>query len=169
MCPFAMQYLQKDTTVRFLSHFDPQTGLAKRSLFCERLARLIGEHAGSRSRYAVCVIDIERLSVINDSFGRRIGDLLLQHMADRLKRRFQHNEHIGHFGGGTFAFVRDLGTGTANETLATAREHGAALFSEPFVIEQREIPVALRSGLVVYPEHGKDANSLVPERRGRIA
>jgi diguanylate cyclase (GGDEF)-like protein len=158
---FAMQYLQKDSTVRFLSHFDPQTGLAKRSLFCERLSRLVAGATKPRSRYAVCVIDIERLSVINDSFGRRIGDLLLQHVADRIKRRFQQSEHIGHFGGGTFAFIRDLGKHTIDETLAAAREHGAALFGEPFIIEQREIPVAVRSGLVTHPEHGKDANSLV--------
>jgi len=152
---FAMQYLQKDTTVRFLSHFDPQTGLAKRALFCERLSRLIAAPAGSRSRYAVCVIDIERLSVINDSFGRRIGDLLLQHVADRIKHHFPQSEHIGHFGGGTFAFVRDLGTHTIDDILAAAREHGPALFGEPFIIEQRAIPVAVRSGLVIYPEHGE--------------
>jgi EAL domain-containing protein (putative c-di-GMP-specific phosphodiesterase class I) len=36
-----------------------------------------------------------------------------------------------------------------------------ALFGEPFVIEEREIPVAVRSGFAVYPEHGKDANTLV--------
>jgi diguanylate cyclase (GGDEF)-like protein len=95
--------------MRFLSHFDPQTGLAKRALFCERLSRLIAAPAASRSRYAVCVMDIERLSVINDSFGRRIGDLLLQHVADRIKRHFPQSDRIAHFGGGTFAFTRDLG------------------------------------------------------------
>jgi diguanylate cyclase (GGDEF)-like protein len=158
---FAMQYLQKDTTVRFLSHFDPQTGLAKRALFCERLARLIAAPAGPRSRYAVCVIDIERLSVINDSFGRRVGDLLLQHVADRIKRRFPQYEHIGHFGGGTFAFARDLGSRTIDDILGAAHEQGSALFGEPFIIEQRSIPVAVRSGLVIYPDHGEDANSLV--------
>jgi len=159
---FGMQYLQKDTAVRFLSHFDPQTGLAKRTLFCERLSRLIAAPASARSRYAVSVIDIERLSVINDSFGRRTGDLLLQHVADRIKRRFPQSEHFGHFGGGTFAFVRDLGAHTVEEdVMAAAREHGPALFSEPFIIEQRAVPVSARSGLVIYPEHGEDANSLV--------
>jgi len=158
---FAMQYLQKDTTVRFLSHFDPQTGLAKRALFCERLSRLIAAPAAARSRYAVCVMDIERLSVINDSFGRRIGDLLLQHVADRIKRHFPQSDRIAHFGGGTFAFIRDLGAHTINDILAASREHESALFGEPFAIEQRTIPVAVRSGLVIYPEHGEDANSLV--------
>ncbi len=158
---FALQFLQKDTTVKFLSHFDAQTGLAKRSLFCERLSRLLNHPAGRRSRYAVAVIDIERLSLINDSYGRRTGDLLLQHVSDRLKRRFPQTDHVAHFGGGTFALVQELGARSIDEVAGVAQEHAVALFGEPFVIEQREIPVAVRSGFAVFPVHGKDANMLV--------
>jgi diguanylate cyclase (GGDEF)-like protein len=158
---FALQYMQQDTKVRFLSHFDAQTGLAKRSLFCERISRLLAHPAGRRSRYTVVVIDIERLSLINDSFGRRTGDLLLQHVADRLKRTFPQTENIAHFGGGTFALIRDLGSHSNSEVLQSAREHAAAVFGEPFVIEQREIPLSVRSGFAFFPDHGKDAHSLV--------
>ncbi len=158
---FALQYQQQDTKVRFLSHFDAQTGLAKRALFCDRISRFVTHPAGRRSRYAVVVIDIERLSVINDSFGRRTGDLLLQHVSDRMKQRFPKTETLAHFGGGTFAIVRDLGTRSAQDMLASAREHAAAMFGEPFIIEGREIPVAVRSGFAQFPEHGKDANTLV--------
>jgi diguanylate cyclase (GGDEF)-like protein len=158
---YAMQYLQRDVTVRFLSHFDSQTGLAKRPLFCERLARMVDQSAARHARLVVAAVDIERLSLINDSFGRRTGDLLLQHVADRLKRRFPQTEQIAHFGGGTFAVVRDPGARSVEETLAAAREHGMALFDEPFVIENREIPVAVRSGLTVFPEQGRDAHALV--------
>ncbi|MEJ0034733.1 MAG: EAL domain-containing protein [Gammaproteobacteria bacterium] len=158
---FALQYLQQDTRVRFLSHFDPQTGLAKRTLFCERVARQLDQPAVQRSRYVVAVVDIERLSLINDSFGRRTGDLLLQHVADRLKRRFKQSEGIAHFGGGTFAVMRDLGTRSGVEMLDGAREHAVAIFGEPFIIEDREIPVSVRSGFAVFPDHGNDANALV--------
>jgi diguanylate cyclase (GGDEF)-like protein len=158
---FALQYLHQDTKVKFLSYFDPQTGLAKRSLFCERVSRQLAHPAGRRSRYAIVVLDIERLSLINDSFGRRTGDLLLQHVADRLKRHFPQTETIAHFGGGTFALLRDLGTRSGEEMLIAAREHGVVLFGEPFVIEEREIPVAVRTGFAVFPDHGKDANTLV--------
>jgi diguanylate cyclase (GGDEF)-like protein len=158
---FALQYLQQDTKVRFLSHFDPQTGLAKRSLFCERISRQISHPTGSHSRYAVAVIDIERLSLINDSFGRRTGDLLLQHVADRLKRRFPQTDNIAHLGGGTFAVMRDLGAKSGEQMLAAAHEHAVAVFGEPFAIEGREIPVAVRTGFALFPDHGKDANTLV--------
>ncbi|MEJ0100961.1 MAG: GGDEF domain-containing protein [Pseudomonadota bacterium] len=66
---FGLQYLQRDNRARFLSHFDPQTGLAKRPLFCERVQRMV-TGTGKDAHYGVVVVDIERLSIINDSFGR---------------------------------------------------------------------------------------------------
>ena len=88
---FALQYLHKDSTVELLSHFDPHTGLANRGLFCERLARTL-EQSADRRVLGIGVFDIEQLSVINDSFGRHTGDLLLQHVADRLRRHFHNTE-----------------------------------------------------------------------------
>ncbi len=158
---FALQYLQKDSKVRLLSHFDPRTGLAKRSLFCDRLSRVLSDPANQAARYAVCVIDIERMSLINDSYGRRIGDLLLQHVADRLRGRFRKSEHVAHFGGGTFAVFGDATSQEGDELLSVMRAHAAAMFGRAFVIEQQEISVAVRSGLALHPNDGRDANALV--------
>jgi diguanylate cyclase (GGDEF)-like protein len=158
---FALQYLQKDSKVRLLSHFDPRTGLAKRSLFCDRLSRVLSDPANQDARFAVSVIDIERMSLINDSFGRRIGDLLLQHVADRLRGRFRKSEHVAHFGGGTFAVFANANSRDGEELLAVMRAHAAALFGRSFLIEQEEISVAVRSGLALHPTDGEDANALV--------
>ena len=158
---FALQYLQKDSKVRRLSHFDANTGLAKRAVFCDRLARLLDDPANHAARFVVSVIDIQRMSLINDSYGRRIGDLLLQHVADRLRSRFRRSDHVSHFGGGTFAVFGDSSSRPAEELLATMRAHAAALFGRPFVIEQQEISVAVRSGLALHPHDGKEANALV--------
>jgi diguanylate cyclase (GGDEF)-like protein len=158
---FALQYLQKDSKVRLLSHFDARTGLAKRSLFCDRLARLLGDPEKIPARIAVCVIDIERMSLINDSFGRRIGDLLLEHVADRLRSRFRNSECVAHFGGGTFAVFADANSLDGEELLSMMRAHATALFGPAFAIEQHEIAVAVRSGLALHPTDGLEANALV--------
>ena len=99
---FALQYLDKQDAVRFLSYFEPLTGLAKRALFCERLSRLLKRGTERLPRLAVTVFDIEHLSVINDSFGRHTGDRLLQCVAERLKGHFPDTEQLAHLGGGTF-------------------------------------------------------------------
>jgi diguanylate cyclase (GGDEF)-like protein len=156
---FALQYLQNDNTVRFLSHFDAQTGLAKRSLFCERIGRL-WERSGNRGfRSAVVVIDVEKLSVINDSFGRHTGDLLLQHVADRLRRHFHDTDLLAQFGGGTFAVALDM-TREAAEPMVTLQGNLAAVFGRPFEIEAREIPVSVKSGWALYPGDGTEADVL---------
>ena len=157
---FALQYLQNDSRVRFLSDFDPHTGLAKRSLFCERVARsLAGRRPGEAPR-AIAVIDIEQLSVINDSFGRHAGDLLLQHVADRLRRHFRDTQLLAQLGGGTFAVAIDV-AGNAGDALKALRGHVTAVFGEPFEIDERKVPIAVKSGLAAYPDNGDAAEALV--------
>lgn len=155
---FALQYLHKDSTVRLLSHFDPLTGLAKRGLFCERLEQKLRE-ARHDEVLGVGVFDIEQMSAINDSFGRHIGDLLLQHVADRLRRRVPDTELLGHFSGGTFAIVLEAVAGADLSQILSS--HIDAVLEQHFDIEGRRIPVMARSGVAVYPAIGTDANVLV--------
>jgi diguanylate cyclase (GGDEF)-like protein len=156
---FALQYLQKDSAVHFLSYFDPHTGLAKRALFCERLGRLLTRNSSSQCRRAVAVIDIEQLSVINDSFGRHMGDLLLEHVADRLRRQFHDTELLAQFGGGTFATALD--SVLDPDPMAALQAKLSAVFAPPFEIEGRQIPVVVKSGVAFYPDDGADAAVLV--------
>jgi len=85
---FALQYLHKDNALRYLSYFDPLTDLANRTLFCERVARLMGPLRTLLRKPLLPLSTCSGLSLINDSFGRHIGDLLLQCAADRLRQRF---------------------------------------------------------------------------------
>ncbi len=84
---FALQYLQKDEALHFLSYFDSLTGLAKRPLFCQRLSQqlLVSNWVPGDAR-TVVVFDIQKLGAINDSFGRYMGDLLIEQIAARLKQ-----------------------------------------------------------------------------------
>ncbi|HUI58934.1 MAG TPA: EAL domain-containing protein [Steroidobacteraceae bacterium] len=164
---FALQYLHKDTAVRFLSNFDSRTGLAKRSLFCDRLAKLLGTQ-GDEPCHVVLIMDIERLSLINDSCGRRIGDLLLQQVAERLKGHFRQTERIAHFGGGTFALAMSLGRLSPAGIGASVQERTAAFFGEPFAIEDQRIPVTARSGIAICPDHGTEAAALVQKAEAAL-
>ncbi len=157
---FGLQYLQRDTTARFLSHFDPQTGLAKRPLFCERVQRLLSTPASS-ARYSVVVMDIERLSVINDSIGRRTGDMLLQQIAERLKKHYPKTDQVAHFSGGTFALVVQQDKLSDQQFQVMGQQQAQALFSEPFVIDGRTVPVAVHTGYSLSPDDGVDATTLV--------
>jgi PAS domain S-box-containing protein/diguanylate cyclase (GGDEF)-like protein len=157
---FALQYLHKEDEVRFLSYFDPLTGLAKRSLFCDRLVRTLEPRIGRRGSPAVAVLDIEQLSTINDSFGRHSGDSLLQQIADRLKRHFDSTELLAHFGGGTFGVIMEA-AGDEDEAVHWMQEQVLEVFRAPFKVDGRGIPVDVKSGFARYPDNGSDANALV--------
>lgn len=157
---FALQYLQQGSKVRLLSYFDVLTGLAKRPLFCQRLRRLLQDPSTVRSRYAIAVLDVQNLNAINDAFGRHSGDLLLQLLADRLRRRFPDTELLAHFSGGTFALARPI-EAVGQVSQAKLHEELDALFEEPFALAGQDIPVAARSGIALHPDDGGDPDTLV--------
>ncbi|HKT72192.1 MAG TPA: EAL domain-containing protein [Steroidobacteraceae bacterium] len=157
---FALQYLDKQDEAHFLAYFDPLTGLAKRALFCERLARLLVRGPKQLPRLAVRVFDIDHLSVINDSLGRHVGDRLLQQVADRLRQQCVDTDRLAHLGGGTFVSFQALGEGSPEETVHLHREV-PRLFDAPFTIDGREIAVTVKCGIACYPENGSEADQLV--------
>lgn len=157
---FALQYLYKEDAVRFLSYFDPLTGLAKRSLFCERLARALGRHAGESQEVVVVAFDVERLGAINDSLGRHVGDGVVQFVADALRRNFGGSEWLAHLEGGNFA-AAVLDCASYEEAVRLIHDRITAAFGKPLALAGHEIPVAVRAGLARYPENGADAEALL--------
>lgn len=157
---FALQYLHKEDAVRFLSYFDPLTGLAKRALFCERVARLLARHAGEKSEVLVVAFDIERLGVINDSYGRHVGDQVVQFVADNLKGEFEGTDSLAHLDGGNFAVVIS-GRESYENSVRVLHERLAAAFGRPLVVGGHEIRVNVKAGLARFPENGADAESLL--------
>jgi diguanylate cyclase (GGDEF)-like protein len=157
---FALQYLHKEDAVRFLSYFDPLTGLAKRALFCERVARLLARHAGEDAEVLVVAFDIERLGVINDSFGRHVGDQVVQFVADSVKSQFEGTDCLAHLDSGNFAVVIS-GRASYEDSVRVLHERLAAAFSLPLVVGDHEIRINVKAGLARYPENGVDSESLL--------
>jgi diguanylate cyclase (GGDEF)-like protein len=157
---FALQYLHKEDAVRFLSYFDPLTGLAKRALFCERVSRLLARRAGEDTELLVVAFDIERLGVINDSFGRHVGDQVVQFVADSVKKQFDGTDTLAHLDGGNFAVVISGGE-SYEDSVRLLHERLALAFGQPLVVANHEIRVNVKAGLARFPENGVDAESLL--------
>jgi diguanylate cyclase (GGDEF)-like protein len=157
---FALQYLEKDEAVHFLSYFDSLTGLAKRPLFCQRLAQLMSVDAVHGGALTVVVFDVQKLGAINDSLGRYVGDGLLEKIADRLKQAYPDSECAGYFGGGTFALMLTA-VGNPADTGRMLQSAATQFFIEPFNIDGRELRPAIRSGVAFYPHDADTADALV--------
>ena len=157
---FALQYLDRENAVHFLSYFDPLTGLAQRTLFCERLEERLARRVGPESRDAVMVLDLERLGLINDSAGRHVGDGLLQRVADRMRRVLADPQCLAYLGAGTFAVVLPL-LGSAGQELSLLQERISGLFLKAFEIDGHTIRASARYGIARYPADGENPPTLL--------
>ncbi len=154
---FAMQYRQKESAAQYLAYFDALTGLAKRALFCERLDALLRNRTGPESDPIVVAFDVMHLSNVNDTFGRHVGDLLLQQVADRVKHHVVDDTQIGYLGGGTFVLVLPQAEPSAESVTALLE---STVFRDVFRIEGRAIRTSFKSGIARYPLDGEDGNTL---------
>src|SRR6185503_4809151 len=155
---FALQFRQKEDAFQQLAYFDPLTGLAKRAMFCERLDELIQHGVSPTVRPMVVAFDVDRLSHVNDSFGRHVGDLLLQKVAERVKHQLDDDDRLGYLGGGSFAMVLPLPE--ASDENATSFLD-SSVFRDPFEIEGHTMRVSFKSGIARYAGVGEDGNTLV--------
>jgi len=155
---FALQYLQHEDKAEYLVSFDPLTGLAKRTLFCQQLDQRLRNRPPLESAPTVAAFDVMHLSKVNNTFGRRSGDLLLQAVAKRLRYHIEDNERIGYLGGGTFGLVMPREE-TSAENISALLEN--TVFGEPFDVEGRTLRTSFRSGIAHSPEDGQDGNTLV--------
>jgi diguanylate cyclase (GGDEF)-like protein len=157
---FALQYLERDEAVHFLSYFDSLTGLAKRPLFCQRLAQLMSFDAFDGGTLTVVVFDVQKLGAINDSMGRYVGDRLLEKIAARIKQVYNDAECAAYFGGGTFALMLS-GEGNSEDTGRMLQNAATQLFIEPFNLDGQELRPAIRYGVAFYPLDADTADAVV--------
>jgi diguanylate cyclase (GGDEF)-like protein/PAS domain S-box-containing protein len=84
---------------------DVLTGLANRREFNDRLeAALVSAQHNGRS-HVVCVMDLDRFKVINDSFGHAAGDELLKELATLMRSRVRESDTFARLGGDEFALL----------------------------------------------------------------
>ena len=157
---FALRSLEHADAARYLERYDALTGFAKRALFCERLEGQLQlrDAGGPEARLAVAAFDIRGLGSLNATYGARVGDSVLQCLAERLKRHTGGDDHLGYLGAGTFVLIER----TADPAPDTAQAGlDAAVFDEPFEVEGRKIRLSVSYGVARYPQDGAAGAVLV--------
>jgi len=74
----------EEEKVIFQATYDQLTGLPNRTLFNDRLQRLVLEARRAKSNIGLMFIDLDGFKAINDNLGHDAGDLLLKGTAERL-------------------------------------------------------------------------------------
>ncbi len=142
-----------------LADHDALTSLPNRRLLEDRLTQALALGQRNRKNTAVMFVDLDRFKNINDSLGHAVGDALLKEIALRLVRQLRTGDTICRIGGDEFVVV--LPEVKRSADVAHVAQKVIEQLSQPVVIEERELVVTSSIGIAVYPDDGRDAETLI--------
>ncbi len=145
--------------IEYMAFHDPLTGLPNRRLAMERLELAIALAERSGGRTALMFLDLDNFKTINDSFGHAIGDLLLQAVASRLMLCIRDSDTICRQGGDEFLIV--LGNVPDTDGITTVTNKILEALTPTFNIEGNELSTSSSIGIAVFPDDGRDIDTLL--------
>jgi diguanylate cyclase len=87
------------------ARLDPLTGVANRKSFDERFAQEITRRAQGGAPLVMLLWDIDNFKLINDSYGHRAGDRVLQSVARCFTSSLRASDFVARIGGEEFAVL----------------------------------------------------------------
>ena len=142
-----------------LAQHDFLTGLPNRMLLHDRLNQAIALAHRHHSLLAVLFADVDDFKGVNDSLGHAIGDQLLQSISQRLVACVRDTDTVCRLGGDEFVVLLSEVAHPADATVSSDKILTA--LSTPHRIEQLDLNATVSIGIGVYPDAGKDAETLL--------
>jgi len=156
---FAIDHIEKQEKLEYLSFYDPLTGLANRTLFFDRVTQCLRTAEGRGQTLALVLIDLERFKNINDSLGRPAGDALLRQVAEWLVKSAGDSGRLSRVGADQFAVV--LPAVSPRTDLAQLIETTLhAFLKHSFHWNGATYRLAAKTGVALYPDDGDTAEAL---------
>ncbi|MCX7628177.1 MAG: EAL domain-containing protein [Methylophilaceae bacterium] len=145
--------------IEYQATHDSLTGLPNRTLLADRLQQYISLADRHGGKLAVAFLDLDQFKLINDSMGHHAGDQLLLTMAERLTSCVRECDTVVRLGGDEFVLLFPNLRNVAD--ISGSMHRILAAVSEPCLIDGREFVVSCSIGISVYPEDGRDPNTLL--------
>ncbi|MEA3193149.1 MAG: hypothetical protein QOD26_1482 [Betaproteobacteria bacterium] len=142
-----------------LADHDALTGLPNRRLLEDRLTQALAMSQRNREHTAVMFVDLDRFKTINDSLGHAVGDVLLKEVSQRLVNQLRTGDTICRIGGDEFVLVLPQIKRTSD--VAQVAQKVIEQLSLPLMVEERELVVTPSIGIAVFPDDGRDAETLI--------
>ncbi|MGB7285322.1 MAG: EAL domain-containing protein, partial [Salaquimonas sp.] len=132
---------QDDKAAKYFIRHDTLTGLPNRSNLIHKLSQL--RKKKGKKNGALMLINIRRLSSINNSYGRSAGDFVLKTCSERLVYLFQSPNMVSMVAPGTFCiFISEISSSTTIEGLSAEivkalalpiKNTGQSFYAEPAI------------------------------------
>lgn len=146
--------------------FDPLTRLPNRLLTGDRINHALSGMRRDSSRSCLLLfMDLDGFKLINDRFGHKIGDLVLQSTADRVTETLREIDTVGRWGGDEFVvFMENIDRENINDLVGKIRH----AFELPTDSSAGPLQVGASIGFAFAPIDGTELDVLVRTADGRM-
>jgi diguanylate cyclase (GGDEF)-like protein/PAS domain S-box-containing protein len=152
-----------EAQVAYLAYHDPLTALPNRAQLEHQLQRDLARARRSGHTVALIYFDLDNFKLVNDSLGHAAGDAVLRDTALRVSELTRAGDMLARQGGDEFLLLLNSdGAGSGARAAAIAAgERIADALERPFVISGAEFHVGASIGVALFPEHGRDPETLL--------
>lgn len=157
ICRDVSEYRESQDNTGYLVNRDSLTGLYNRDFFMKILLNEINEVQGEK--IALLFFDFDNFRRINSTLGYVIGDEIIKIIAYKLERILSGNTVLARLSGNRFGIMV---TGIDNkEGVIKRADEIIGMLDMPVRIEPYEIDISVSLGISIYPNHGRDKETLM--------
>jgi diguanylate cyclase (GGDEF)-like protein len=142
-----------------MAYFDSLTQLPNRQAIKDELITSLREASRNGSRLGILFLDLDQFKYVNDTMGHASGDVLLQTVANRIKKILPKNAILARMGGDEFTLL--IPRMDTSDLAARTSEAIIEVLKSSFPLNHNEVFITASIGISVYPEDGRDADTLM--------
>ena len=146
---------QKSILLKYHSETDLLTTVFNRQATEQKIREELFASVPAEDCHALLMLDVDNFKQINDTYGHLVGDEVLHHIGEELKRCFRKYDVVGRVGGDEFlVFMKGI------PGLEIAKK-GAAKILKIFVENEKTLrSVSASIGVALYPRDGQNFKNL---------
>ena len=141
-----------------IAYCDTLTALPNRRMFMEEFRELLVLSGLQNGRFALLLIDLDRLKHINDTLGHDVGDALLIEAAIRLQAAVRKSDCVARLGGDEYAVLLTQNPAAADIEAVCKRIVDS--FTLEVLVNGAGVKTSPSIGVAVYPDHGTSQDRL---------
>ena len=141
---------------RHLAWHDSLTGLLNRY----GLMKSLEAYCGLGGRFALVFMDLDNFKLVNDNYGHKAGDRLLERVAGRLKQICPRDVELARLGGDEFTALVPLNQ--ASDRAQEVADLMLSQMSKPLQLSGvPEVTIGGSIGIAIYPDDADDGDNLI--------
>lgn len=137
------------------AYYDYLTGLANRRYFLESAEHELTRASRYGSELSIVMMDVDHFKQVNDTYGHKVGDTVLQKLSEISRATLRDIDVIGRVGGEEFAILLPE---TGSDQAMEAAERLRAALAAAKVAMPSGLPLQFTVSLGVATLEGKDTN-----------